>query len=89
MPCYVPGTLIRTDRGDMPIQALRIGDKVATVSGAFRPIRWIGHRSYDGRFVGGNRRVLPVTIGAGALAPAFPPATSSCRRSTRSISKTS
>jgi autotransporter passenger strand-loop-strand repeat protein len=72
VPCYLPGTLIRTDRGEMPIEALCIGDKVATVSGAFRPILWIGHRSYSGRFIAGNRLVLPVTIGAGALAPQLP-----------------
>ena len=65
--CYCPGTLIRTEQGDVPIERLRIGDTVTTVSGAHAPIRWIGRRSYGSRFIADNRNVLPVRIRAGAL----------------------
>ncbi len=33
-PCYCPGTLIRTARGDKRVEKLKIGDKVMTMSGA-------------------------------------------------------
>ena len=66
-PCYCPGTLILTDRGEAPVEDLAIGDKVITNSGAARPIKWIGRRTYGGRFVMGRKDILPVCIKAGAL----------------------
>jgi hypothetical protein len=66
-PCYCPGTLIRTRRGDKPVETLEIGDEVMTLSGAARPIKWIGRRGYSGRFIIGRKDVLPVCIRAGAI----------------------
>ncbi len=70
--CFCRGTLIRTDQGEVAVEALAIGDRVITLSGAARPIKWIGKRAYDPRFVAGNRNVLPVRIEAGALASGIP-----------------
>ena len=66
-PCYCRGTLIRTERGEVPVEALTIGSKVLTKSGKVRPIKWIGRRSYGGRFIMGRKDVLPICIKAGAL----------------------
>jgi len=66
-PCYCPGTLIRTDSGEARVEELKIGDRVMTASGETRPIKWIGRRSYSGRFVMGRNDILPVCIKAGAL----------------------
>jgi hypothetical protein len=71
-PCYCQGTLILTDHGEIPVEDLRIGDRLVTATGLARPIRWIGRRSYDGRFVAGRRDVLPVLIRQGALADGIP-----------------
>jgi len=71
-PCYCPGTLIRTPCGNKRVEKLQIADEVMTASGAARPIKWIGRRSYSGRFVMGRKDVLPVCIKAGALDDSVP-----------------
>jgi autotransporter passenger strand-loop-strand repeat protein/autotransporter-associated beta strand protein len=72
--CYCPGTAIRTPSGETLIEHLAIGDHVMTADGHPEPIRWIGRRSYAGRFIAGNHLMLPVTIKAGALAEGTPTA---------------
>jgi hypothetical protein len=71
-PCYCPGTLIATDRGERAVESLAIGDRVVTASGAARPIKWIGRRDYSGRFLLGRKDILPVCIKAGALDEGLP-----------------
>lgn len=44
--CFASGTLIRTAHGDVPVEALRVGDHVLTTSNARRPIKWLGHRKF-------------------------------------------
>ena len=66
-PCYCPGTLIRTKGGEQKVETLQIGDEVMTAACVARPIKWIGRRSYGGRFVMGRKDILPVCIKAGAL----------------------
>jgi Hint domain len=70
--CYCRGTLILTDTGEVAVEDLAIGDRVVTLSGAARRVRWLGHRGYDGRFITGNREVLPICITADALADGVP-----------------
>ncbi|MBV9783538.1 MAG: Hint domain-containing protein [Acidisphaera sp.] len=70
--CYCRGTLIRTERGDVPVEELAIGDRVVTHAGALEPIRWIGRRSYAGRFLAGKSHLLPICFKPGALAEGVP-----------------
>ena len=65
-PCFCAGTMIATDRGDVAVEALAIGDAVLTEDGTSAPIRWIGRRLVVSRFADALR-AMPVRIAAGAL----------------------
>ncbi|GEM_PF-1129378 len=41
--CFLRGTLIETERGEVPVEHLQIGDKVVGRSG-LRDVRWVGYR---------------------------------------------
>ncbi|HEY0909238.1 MAG TPA: Hint domain-containing protein [Bradyrhizobium sp.] len=69
---YCRGTLISTETAEVAVEHLVIGDKVATASGALRPIKWIGRRSYGGRFIMGRTDILPICFKAGSLADNVP-----------------
>ena len=66
-PCYCRGTRIQTRHGQKRVENLKIGDRVMTKAGVTRPIKWIGRRSYGGRFILRQKDILPICIKAGAL----------------------
>ncbi|HEY0909861.1 MAG TPA: Hint domain-containing protein, partial [Bradyrhizobium sp.] len=70
--CYQRGTLIATGHGEVPVEALAIGDEIMTASGAPRPIKWIGRRSYGGRFILGRKDILPICFKAGSIDDGVP-----------------
>lgn len=70
--CYARGTMILTDHGEIAVESLSIGDRIVTSCGAIEPIRWIGCRSYAGRFLAGRGELLPVCFRANALAEGVP-----------------
>jgi Hint domain len=69
--CFAAGTLIRTPRGDVPVEQLNAGDLVETSTGASRPVKWIGHRVIDCR-KHGPKAALPIRIAADAFGPDRP-----------------
>jgi hypothetical protein len=68
--CFAAGTDILTAHGEVPVEALRAGDIVATLSGRgtpMKPVLWVGRRRI---VLAGNPdadRLAPVRIRAGAL----------------------
>lgn len=62
VPCFVAGTLIRTPRGEVPIETLRPGDLVQTLDDGPQPLRWIGSRT-----VPAAGPLAPICIRAGAF----------------------
>lgn len=61
-PCFVRGTLIETDRGDIAVEDLLGGDMVRTLDNGFQPIRWIGSAS-----VSAKGSLAPILFKAGAI----------------------
>jgi hypothetical protein len=70
--CYAAGTRILTDRGEMRIEDLAVGDMVQVRFAGLTPIKWIGHRRIDCRRHPDPHQVWPVRIVAGALGPDQP-----------------
>ena len=70
--CFRRGTMIGTPAGETAVEALKIGDEVMTLAGEAAPVRWIGHRAYNGRFVARNEALLPICVRAGALGDGVP-----------------
>jgi hypothetical protein len=70
--CFVRGTHILTDQGEVPVEALRVGDLAITSSGAQRPIKWLGHRRVNCAQHPRSYEALPVRICAHAFGPDKP-----------------
>ena len=72
-PCFLRGTRILTERGEIPVEALRAGeDRVITRDGRPAQVVWIGWRELDGARHPRPQDVMPVRVLAGALAPGQP-----------------
>jgi hypothetical protein len=69
---FVTGACIRTNRGDVPVERLRAGDRVVTASGHLRPIVWIAQRSLDISDHSDPADVRPIRISAGAFGLGLP-----------------
>lgn len=69
--CFASDTRIATDRGDMAVQSLVIGDTVTTAEGRCVPVKWIGRQTISTRF-GPAERLMPVRVRAGALGDGLP-----------------
>ncbi|WP_204262789.1 Hint domain-containing protein [Methylobacterium sp. BTF04] len=68
--CFCSGTLIRTSDGEVAVEDLRVGDFAVTVSGALRPITWIGHRHIEGEALTADQH--PVRVRGGAFGGGLP-----------------
>ena len=60
--CFAEGTLIETQVGPRPIEALRPGDMVLTLDAGYQPLRWSGRTE-----VPAEGKLAPIVIEAGVL----------------------
>lgn len=72
IPCFTPGTLIATPRGEVTVQDLKIGDKVITRDNGLQAIRWIGRKTLSTAEVMLRKDLSPVLIRQGALGNGLP-----------------
>ncbi|SFJ50763.1 Hint domain-containing protein [Jannaschia pohangensis] len=65
--CFVAGTLIRTARGEVPVQSIRPGDRVQTVDHGLHEVLWCGNRRFDHLQLVRTPRLRPVRIAEGMV----------------------
>lgn len=74
VPCFLEGTLIATPSGEVPVEALSVGDLVLTLDHGAQPIRWIAAKKVDAARLAEKPALRPIRIPAGALGPGRPKA---------------
>ena len=72
IPCFTPGTLIATPKGEVPVQSLCAGDQVITRDNGIQTIRWTGARHLDWAALSSNPHLKPILIRQGSLGNGLP-----------------
>ncbi|APO88300.1 type I secretion protein [Donghicola sp. JL3646] len=72
IPCFTPGTLIATPRGQVPVEQLHVGDKIITRDNGIQEIAWLGQKEMPGKQLIANPHLKPILIKAGALGNGLP-----------------
>ena len=71
-PCFTPGTLIATPKGEFPIERLQAGDRVITRDNGIQEVRWIGQRKFDWACLTANPHLRPIMVRRGSLGNGLP-----------------
>ncbi|MBL4811089.1 MAG: Hint domain-containing protein, partial [Rhodobacteraceae bacterium] len=74
IPCFTPGTMIATPRGERRVEELREGDRIITRDNGIQEIRWVGRKDITGRELNTSAHLKPVLIRAGSLGNGLPEA---------------
>lgn len=72
IPCFTPGTLIATARGERRVEDLQVGDRIITRDNGIQEIAWVGHKQFNGAELVRNPHLKPVLIKAGSLGNDLP-----------------
>jgi hypothetical protein len=71
-PCFTPGAMITTQRGELPIEMLEVGDRVITRDNGIQPVRWVGKSQMFLQDFQAEPHLLPVLIRQGSLGKDLP-----------------
>lgn len=72
VPCFTPGALIATPRGEVPVESLKAGDKVITRDNGIQTIRWVGAKKLSWQDLSLNPHLKPILIRRGSLGNGLP-----------------
>ena len=70
--CFAEGTRVATLRGNVAVEALRVGDRVLSGFGGNAPVVWLGSRRVAPGRHPDPARLQPIRVRAGAFAPGMP-----------------
>ncbi|WP_299419903.1 Hint domain-containing protein [uncultured Shimia sp.] len=71
-PCFTPGTMIRVQGGQKPVEDIQVGDKVKTLDHGFQTVRWVGQVTLRGVQLIANPEFRPVQIQKNAFGAGRP-----------------
>lgn len=71
-PCFTPGTMIATARGEVPVEHLAVGDRVVTRDNGLQEVLWTGRRDLSRVQLSLNPHLRPVLIRTGTLGSRLP-----------------
>lgn len=72
IPCFTPGTMIATPKGERDVSQLVVGDKIITRDNGLQAIRWIGRKTLSAAELMLRKELYPVMIRQGALGNGLP-----------------
>ncbi len=72
IPCFTPGTLIATPKGEVPVESLKAGDRVITRDNGIQEIRWTGAKVMGYHDLALNPHLKPILIRQGSLGNGLP-----------------
>jgi Ca2+-binding RTX toxin-like protein len=72
IPCFTPGTMIATPRGEVPVETLRAGDKIVTRDNGLQEIRWVGQKALSWQDMAAAPHLRPVLVKRGSLGNGLP-----------------
>lgn len=70
--CFTPGTMIATPKGEVPVEKLKMGDRVLTRDNGIQTISWCSAKRLDHIKLKQSPEMRPITIKAGALGNSTP-----------------
>ena len=70
--CFTPGTMITTDCGEVPVEALVEGDRVFTRDSGYQALRWVGAKVLSAADLVAQPGFRPIRIAKGALGDGLP-----------------
>jgi hypothetical protein len=71
--CFAAGTRIATERGEVAVEAIGVGERVRVLLGeGLAEVIWVGRRAVDCARHPTPRKVWPVRVAAGAFGPGRP-----------------
>jgi len=72
IPCFTPGTLIATPKGERLVEDLAVGDKIITRDNGIQEIRWLGAKTLDWKALAAAPHLKPILVRAGSLGNGLP-----------------
>ncbi|MDQ7070772.1 MAG: Hint domain-containing protein [Rhodobacterales bacterium] len=72
IPCFTPGTVIATPKGERLVEELAEGDRIITRDNGIQEIRWIGAKPLTGTQLVQNPHLKPILVQAGSLGNGLP-----------------